>query len=145
MIFGNVNFDLMYALPHQTVAGACADVAAALKFAPPHLSFYHLTLEPNTLFIAIRRRCPTKTRLRTSRMPCTPRSIVPATALRNVGLREAGPRLQAQSELLAIRRLSRHRRWRAFETFVLGPHRAPACAGSSPGSIWSTSRKCSRC
>ena len=50
MIFGNVNFDLMYALPHQTVAGACADLAAALKFAPPHLSFYHLTLEPNTLF-----------------------------------------------------------------------------------------------
>ncbi len=49
-IFGNVNFDLMYALPQQTVAGARADVAAALAFAPPHLSFYQLTLEPNTLF-----------------------------------------------------------------------------------------------
>ncbi len=49
-IFGNVNFDLMYALPRQTVAEAEADVAAALAFAPPHLSFYHLTLEPNTLF-----------------------------------------------------------------------------------------------
>jgi oxygen-independent coproporphyrinogen-3 oxidase len=49
-IFGNVNFDLMYALPRQTVAEAEADVAEALKFAPPHLSFYHLTLEPNTLF-----------------------------------------------------------------------------------------------
>jgi len=49
-IFGNVNFDLMYALPNQTVAEAEADVAAALAFAPPHLSFYHLTLEPNTLF-----------------------------------------------------------------------------------------------
>jgi oxygen-independent coproporphyrinogen-3 oxidase len=49
-IFGNVNFDLMYALPRQTIGGARADVAAALAFAPPHLSFYQLTLEPNTLF-----------------------------------------------------------------------------------------------
>jgi oxygen-independent coproporphyrinogen-3 oxidase len=49
-IFGNVNFDLMYALPRQTVAEAEADAAEALAFAPPHLSFYHLTLEPNTLF-----------------------------------------------------------------------------------------------
>jgi putative oxygen-independent coproporphyrinogen III oxidase len=50
MIFGNVNFDLMFALPQQTVADAQRDIAAALAFAPPHLSFYHLTLEPNTLF-----------------------------------------------------------------------------------------------
>jgi putative oxygen-independent coproporphyrinogen III oxidase len=49
-IFGNVNLDLMYGLPHQTVAEAQSDLAAALAFAPPHLSFYHLTLEPNTLF-----------------------------------------------------------------------------------------------
>ena len=49
-IFGNVNFDLMYALPRQTVAEAESDLAIALEFAPPHLSFYHLTLEPNTLF-----------------------------------------------------------------------------------------------
>ncbi|MBK6603682.1 MAG: oxygen-independent coproporphyrinogen III oxidase-like protein [Betaproteobacteria bacterium] len=49
-IFGNVNFDLMYALPRQTVAAARADLAAALAFGPPHLSFYRLTLEPNTLF-----------------------------------------------------------------------------------------------
>ena len=50
MIFGNVNLDLMFALPGQTQDDARADVAAALAFAPPHLSFYHLTLEPNTLF-----------------------------------------------------------------------------------------------
>jgi oxygen-independent coproporphyrinogen-3 oxidase len=49
-IFGNVNLDLMYALPRQTVGQACADAAIALAFAPPHLSFYQLTLEPNTLF-----------------------------------------------------------------------------------------------
>jgi putative oxygen-independent coproporphyrinogen III oxidase len=50
MIFGNVNFDLMFALPGQTIDDARRDVTAALAFAPPHLSFYQLTLEPNTLF-----------------------------------------------------------------------------------------------
>ncbi len=49
-IFGNVNLDLIYALPGQTLADARTDVAAALNIAPPHLSFYHLTIEPNTLF-----------------------------------------------------------------------------------------------
>jgi oxygen-independent coproporphyrinogen-3 oxidase len=49
-IFGNVNLDLMYALPGQTAENARADVAGALEFSPPHLSFYHLTIEPNTLF-----------------------------------------------------------------------------------------------
>jgi putative oxygen-independent coproporphyrinogen III oxidase len=50
MIFGNVNLDLMFALPAQTVDDARRDAAVALSFAPPHLSFYHLTVEPNTLF-----------------------------------------------------------------------------------------------
>jgi putative oxygen-independent coproporphyrinogen III oxidase len=49
-IFANVNFDLMYALPNQTLAQARADAATAIALAPPHLSFYHLTLEPNTRF-----------------------------------------------------------------------------------------------
>jgi oxygen-independent coproporphyrinogen-3 oxidase len=49
-IFGNVNLDLMYALPGQTAENARADVAAAMEFSPPHLSFYQLTIEPNTLF-----------------------------------------------------------------------------------------------
>jgi oxygen-independent coproporphyrinogen-3 oxidase len=50
MIFGNVNLDLMYALPGQRVEDAARDAGSALSFAPPHLSFYQLTLEPNTLF-----------------------------------------------------------------------------------------------
>ena len=50
MIFGNVNLDLMFALPEQTLEQCEADIAAALSFATPHLSFYQLTLEPNTLF-----------------------------------------------------------------------------------------------
>jgi putative oxygen-independent coproporphyrinogen III oxidase len=48
--FDNFNLDLMYALPEQTLAQALADVEAAMQFAPAHLSAYHLTLEPNTLF-----------------------------------------------------------------------------------------------
>ena len=48
--FDNFNLDLMYALPSQTVEEARRDVATAIGFAPPHLSLYHLTLEPNTLF-----------------------------------------------------------------------------------------------
>jgi len=48
--FDNINLDLMYALPGQTLEQALQDVQAALSFAPQHLSCYHLTLEPNTLF-----------------------------------------------------------------------------------------------
>ncbi|ALU89208.1 anaerobic coproporphyrinogen III oxidase oxidoreductase protein [Herbaspirillum rubrisubalbicans M1] len=48
--FDNFNLDLMYALPQQTLAEAQADISTAIAFAPPHLSLYHLTLEPNTLF-----------------------------------------------------------------------------------------------
>ncbi|MCS6766533.1 MAG: radical SAM family heme chaperone HemW [Candidatus Protistobacter heckmanni] len=48
--FENFNLDLMYALPGQTPEQAAADLEQALAFAPPHLSLYHLTLEPNTLF-----------------------------------------------------------------------------------------------
>ncbi len=48
--FENINLDLMYALPGQTPDEARADVEAALEADTAHLSFYHLTIEPNTLF-----------------------------------------------------------------------------------------------
>jgi oxygen-independent coproporphyrinogen-3 oxidase len=48
--FDTFNLDLMYALPGQTLAQLEADLDTALAFAPPHLSVYHLTLEPNTYF-----------------------------------------------------------------------------------------------
>ncbi|VVE01307.1 radical SAM family heme chaperone HemW [Pandoraea terrigena] len=48
--FDNFNLDLMFALPNQTLAQCQHDVETALSFAPPHLSLYHLTLEPNTQF-----------------------------------------------------------------------------------------------
>jgi putative oxygen-independent coproporphyrinogen III oxidase len=48
--FDNVNLDLMYALPEQTLAQCQADIETALGYSVDHLSIYHLTLEPNTLF-----------------------------------------------------------------------------------------------
>lgn len=48
--FNNINLDLMYALPNQSLEQSLQDVRAALTFKPQHLSCYHLTLEPNTLF-----------------------------------------------------------------------------------------------
>ena len=48
--FERVNFDLMYALPKQSLADALQDAKQAVALNPDHLSFYHLTLEPNTPF-----------------------------------------------------------------------------------------------
>ena len=48
--FDTFNLDLMYALPGQDLAGLDADLSEALALKPPHLSIYHLTIEPNTYF-----------------------------------------------------------------------------------------------
>ncbi len=48
--FDSINLDLMYALPGQSEAQAVADIDQALELEPAHLSYYQLTLEPNTLF-----------------------------------------------------------------------------------------------
>ncbi|TXH05553.1 MAG: radical SAM family heme chaperone HemW [Nevskiaceae bacterium] len=50
--FDNLNLDLMYALPAQTVAAAETDLQALIDLAPDHISYYQLTLEPNTEFAA---------------------------------------------------------------------------------------------
>ena len=48
--FETFNLDIMYALPGQTMAELEQDMRQALAFAPPHVSIYHLTIEPNTWF-----------------------------------------------------------------------------------------------
>ena len=48
--FTNINIDLMHGLPGQTPPLAMDDIAQALSLAPEHLSWYQLTLEPNTAF-----------------------------------------------------------------------------------------------
>ena len=48
--FTNFNLDLMHGLPNQTLDDALLDINIALSFNPPHLSWYQLTIEPNTAF-----------------------------------------------------------------------------------------------
>lgn len=48
--FDTFNLDMMYALPGQSMAQVEDDMRTALQFAPPHISIYHLTIEPNTYF-----------------------------------------------------------------------------------------------
>lgn len=48
--FKRVNLDIMYALPDQQLSEAVNDLEQALSFGTSHISLYHLTLEPNTLF-----------------------------------------------------------------------------------------------
>jgi oxygen-independent coproporphyrinogen-3 oxidase len=50
--FDNLNLDLMHGLPGQTVGQALSDLGAALTLAPEHVSWYQLTVEPNTAFAA---------------------------------------------------------------------------------------------
>ncbi len=49
-VFDNVNLDIMYGLPEQTLEEARADARTALAFGTTHFSAYQLTLEPNTVF-----------------------------------------------------------------------------------------------
>ena len=50
--FTNINLDLMFGLPAQTVQQGLSDIEQALQLQPEHLSYYQLTIEPNTLFHA---------------------------------------------------------------------------------------------
>jgi putative oxygen-independent coproporphyrinogen III oxidase len=58
--FKSVNLDLMYGLPNQSLEDAKNDVETALSFNTPHLSFYNLTLEPNTYFANFPPKLPTE-------------------------------------------------------------------------------------
>jgi len=56
--FDNVNIDLMYGLPGQTLAQVRAQIGEAVRFGTPHVSAYQLTVEPNTVFWSKRPRLP---------------------------------------------------------------------------------------
>ncbi|MGI9301386.1 MAG: radical SAM family heme chaperone HemW [Gammaproteobacteria bacterium] len=56
--FDNFNIDLMYGLPGQTASQAQADLSAATELAPDHISYYQLTIEPNTAFHATPPKLP---------------------------------------------------------------------------------------
>jgi len=48
--FSNINIDLMYGLPQQTPEDALGDLEQAIQCEPGHISWYQLTIEPNTVF-----------------------------------------------------------------------------------------------
>lgn len=56
--FDNINLDLMHGLPGQSIEQALADLTTALRFKPAHLSWYQLTIEPNTEFFKRPPRLP---------------------------------------------------------------------------------------
>ncbi len=56
--FDNINLDLMHGLPRQDLAGALLDLDTAISLQPDHLSWYQLTIEPNTEFNARPPRLP---------------------------------------------------------------------------------------
>jgi oxygen-independent coproporphyrinogen-3 oxidase len=58
--FESVNLDLMYGLPNQSLDDAKEDIQTALSFKTPHLSFYNLTLEPNTYFATFPPKLPSE-------------------------------------------------------------------------------------
>ena len=60
--FDNLNLDLMHGLPQQTLHEGLDDLKTALAFAPEHLSWYQLTIEPNTVFYKTKPRLPTEER-----------------------------------------------------------------------------------
>lgn len=61
--FGNLNLDLMFGLPEQSQAEALADVQTAISLNPSHISFYQLTLEPNTYFYKFPPKLPDDERI----------------------------------------------------------------------------------
>ena len=58
--FTNINIDIMHGLPQQTIAEGIDDLKAALAHKPEHLSWYQLTIEPNTVFYKQRPALPTE-------------------------------------------------------------------------------------
>ena len=127
--FDTFNIDLMYALPGQTLADLRLDLDTALGFAPPHLSVYHLTLEPNTWFATHPPALPDDDSASDMLDLITGRTAAAGLeTLRGLGLRAARAPLGPQPELLELRRLHRHR--------CRGPRQAQLPApGAAPGAL----------
>jgi oxygen-independent coproporphyrinogen-3 oxidase len=68
--FKNFNLDLMFGLPQQTVAESLTDIKTAIALKPPHLSFYQLTLEPNTYFHQFPPKLPEDELIFTAQQQC---------------------------------------------------------------------------
>ena len=104
--YTNINLDLMYALPRQTLDGALHDVQRAVALAPAHISHYQLTLEPNTVFAANPPPLPDDDHAWEMQEACQAQlGCRRLCAIRDLRLRQRRPALRAQPQLLALRRL----------------------------------------
>ena len=120
--FENFNLDLMFALPSQSLEEVVEDVETALSFAPPHLSLYHLTLEPNTYFAKYPPQIPDDDLSAEMQRPDPyENGACGLSSLRGVRVRQSRAWIPSQSELLEFWWLPWHWRWCTFQT--LFPHR----------------------
>ena len=68
--FDNVNLDLMFGLPQSTIKSTLDDIETAMALQPTHISFYQLTLEPNTYFHRYPPRLPTEDAIFSAQLVC---------------------------------------------------------------------------
>jgi len=68
--FGNFNLDLMFGLPEASAENSKTDVATAISLQPTHISFYQLTLEPNTYFHKFPPRLPSDDQIFSTQKDC---------------------------------------------------------------------------
>ena len=139
----NFNLDLMYALPGQSAADAEADVREALALSPTHISHYHLTIEPGTVFAAAPPVQPADEvveEMLDRSLHTLAREGFPQYEVSGYARPDA--RLHPQPQLLDLRRLPGSRRGRARQDFrpcaqshcahPADPRAAPLSRGGSP-------------
>ena len=129
--YRNINLDLMYALPQQTLDGALADVERARRRSQPtHISHYQLTLEPNTAFAANPPPLPDDDHAWAMQEACEARLAAAGYGQYEISAyAQAGPPLRAQPQLLALRRLPGHRRRRPRQDSATRPAARCSAAG----------------
>ena len=125
-IFERYSFDLIYARPRQTLEAWAAELKRAIAEAAEHLSLYQLTIEPDTPFFGLHKAGKLDVpdddlRARSLRAHAEICAARRPAGLRDFQSRAAGRRVPAQSRLLALARICRHRPRRAWPA----DHRRP--------------------
>ena len=146
------SFDTRQRRPHVRAAradaraGAAPTSSAAVATGAPHVSAYHLTLEPDTQF------APPPAALPDDDLAADMQDAIEADArggglraLRDLGLRAPGPSRAPQPQLLDVRRLPRHRRRRARQDLVPRPHRARGARAQARGVPARARSRAARC
>ena len=114
-----VNLDMMFALPGQTLDACVADLRQAVGFGTEHLSLYHLTMEPNTVFAKFPPEDLPDDDASAAMQDAVEAELAAAGQARyEVYLRPAGRALPPQPELLGVRRLPRPGAGRPRQTVV---------------------------